>query len=103
MLDILFFVFFFWFLYYLLNHSVLLRRPRAVLGTLMPGWLIYLLKCPLCLSFWGLILVQILHFALWSVSALSLFVGYLPLTVICPPLTLFTELIYQKLSKNGRS
>lgn len=89
-----------WFKFYLINHAAIFSRLRAALAPLIPCWLKTLLKCPLCVSFWGLILAQLLYLALWLFSAASLFVGFIPLAVICPPAVLFVELAYQRL-KNG--
>lgn len=96
---ILFWVCLCWFTFYLINHATLFSRPRAAFGSITPNWLVSLLKCPLCLSWWIMVFVQIWTFILYALSAVSLFWGYIPLMVICPPLTLMLEMAYQRLKK----
>ncbi len=83
---LLFYVLAIWFAYYLTNHAEmsLLVKLRAAVFPVLPGWLAYSIQCAFCFSWWVL-------------TALSLFTGWTPLMVLCPPVCLFVELTYQRL------
>lgn len=96
---ILFWVCLCWFTFYLVNHATILNKPRAAFASISPRWLVSLARCPLCMAFWQLVVLQAVSWLLWALSAASLFFGYIPLMVICPPLTLMLEMAYQRLKK----
>lgn len=75
----------FWFVFYVVNYSTLLRRMRGPLYGRLPEWARTLLRCPLCTSFWVYV----------GVCAFS---GYTPLVLWVPPLVLIIDLVYRKLS-----
>lgn len=73
-----------WFAFYLVNHAELFDRLRGAVIPVLPRWLAYPLQCGACFTF-------------WTLSALSLFIGFTPLCVLCPPCVLMFDLIYRRL------
>lgn len=73
-----------WFAFYIVNHAELTKPLRDAMVPIMPGWLAYAISCALCFSF-------------WTLTVLSLFVGFSPLLLTCPPTTLFINLLYLRL------
>lgn len=88
-----------WFVFYMLNHATILNNARSALSLITPRFFVNLIKCPICVSFWAMLGLQVMHLALFVIGAITLFIGYIPAIVICPPLTLFMELAYQRLKK----
>jgi hypothetical protein len=74
-----------WAVFYLINYADILNKPRDFFKKFSPNWLKYLLSCALCFSFWAL-------------TAISLFVGFTPLILWTPVVTLFVELGFRKLA-----
>lgn len=73
--------------FYLLNHSDLVKAPREWVYQRLPGWLAYSLSCAFCLTFW-----VSLGLAIWS----GLPAG---IVLTAPPLVLLINLAYVRLSR----
>lgn len=84
MMELLFWVCALWFAYFLVNHAEMFARLRQAVMPALPGWIRYVLECAICFSFWIL-------------AALSLFTGWTPLLVMCPPCVLFADLTFRRL------
>ena len=84
MMELLFWTLAIWFGYYLVNHAQMFDRLRTAAMPALPGWLRYALECAICFSFWIL-------------AALSLFTGWTPMLLMCPPCTLIFDLVYRRL------
>jgi len=74
----------FWMGFFLLTYAEITGSIRKGIYPKLPSWLIKLVICPLCVTFWGL-------------AAVSLFVGYTPMMIYCPPMVLFLDLVYKRL------
>ena len=84
MMDLIFFTTAIWFLYFLVNHAEIFSRLRQATMPALPRWISYALECSICFSFWIL-------------AALSLFIGWTPLLLMCPPFVLMFDLSYRRL------
>ena len=84
MMDLIFFTATIWFLYFLVNHAEMFSRLRQAAMPALPKWISYVLQCSVCFSFWLL-------------AALSLFTGWTPLLLVCPPFVMMFDLSYRRL------
>lgn len=75
---------FVFFVYYLLNHATLFERLRAAVLPVLPHWIANSLQCAFC-------------FTWWSLAAFSLFTGWNPFPLLCPPVVLGMDLVYRRL------
>ena len=72
-------------LFYLLNHSKILSKPREWCGRSLPKWLRGAFSCSLCFTFW------------LSLSLMFLGAADLVHVTAAPVLVMFLNLIYLKL------
>jgi len=84
MMELLFWVCALWFLYFMVNHAEMFSRLRQAAMPALPKWISSMLSCAICFSF-------------WIMAALSLFVGWTPMLLMCPPFVLMFDLSYRRL------
>lgn len=84
MIPLVFWTLAIWFLFYLMNHAAMFDRLRAAVMPALPRWIAYSVSCAFCTAFWVL-------------AAFSLFTGWTPLLLVCPPTTLMWDLAYRRL------
>jgi urea transporter len=83
-MDLLIYVLAVWFVFYLVNHSLIFKKIRGAAMPALPNWLQTLIQCAICFTF-------------WLTAALSLFAGFSAVIFAAPPCVLFVDLAYRKL------
>ena len=78
-----------WFVFYVVNHSDLLAKPRSWIMPKLPWWLEYSVSCAICSTFWT--------------SIVMFFVGVIPLifVFVAPPVVLGMNLAFLRLKPNA--
>ena len=83
-----------WFFFYLWNHADITEKARKFVYARIPEFLVYLLNCSFCSSFWLTLILAAIQVNLPFIGALNWIFIF-----VAPVINLFVELGYRNLRK----
>lgn len=77
----------FWFFFFLVNHSLILKKPREWVYSKLPSQMVYPLSCAFCSAFWFTTILFLTG------------INSYQLVLVSPVIVLFLELAFLKLTE----